>query len=397
MSKKYNISAILGLSIIVLYNIVYFLFTLKLTGEDSAEGRLDRLILVLLILVFVFYAVKCRLKKDIRNTCADSIYIFLCAYILCAILSLQNIEVIASYLPTILYVFLSFFFFFYLSFCGKITQKQIVIFYVILTIVSLLAFGKVFLYRSATMSDIYKHSNSTGYLFVLLFPAIALMFKRRMLLTIISFCFMIIILNSAKRGAIIIGGCIVAYILYSNFKFISTKYKILMVFISTILIWGIYCYVQTQPTLFLRFEQEGGSGRNEIYSNLLNQWSEGNSITLLFGNGFFSVVEINESNIGLGLMAHNDWLEVLYDMGLTGFLVYLYMLVSFLRQRPNIKLYQSDMLLSYDLCLIIWIMKSLVSGVLMDKGSLLLFSCLGLIVGFSLKKKYIFSSEKHVK
>ncbi len=387
MIAKKNISTVVILSIIIIYNAIFYLLFLNLGGSVTVSWRGDRAVLVFLVIGFFIYTLK-NIRLNINNSALISTFMFLGLYTACALLSVNYIDTVMSYLPTIAYVFLGFFFFFYLSFSGKITSRQINFFYVSFFVISLLAFLEFYLYKASTLSSVYMHSNNMGYLFVLLLPALALMLRdKRILMTILSFLFLLLVFNSAKRGAIVIGSLAVAYIVFSNLKYLPKKYKLFIFFVAGLSLIGVYYYVLTKPDMFMRFGQGGGSGRDVIYTNLLNGWADGNFVSIIFGNGFFSSTKVNVYN-GIELMAHSDWLEVLYDMGLVGVFAYLYMAISFIRQRAIVRHYRPNMLLAYDLCLIIWGVKSVASGVLMDKASLLLFSCMGLILGFTLKGKY---------
>lgn len=63
------------------------------------------------------------------------------------------------------------------------------------------------------------------------------------------------------------------------------------------------------------------SGRDEIYANIFNAWYNNNSVIhFLFGFGFAGSTALS----GVGLLAHNDWLELLSNFGLLGVSIYLY-------------------------------------------------------------------------
>ena len=62
---------------------------------------------------------------------------------------------------------------------------------------------------------------------------------------------------------------------------------------------------------------EGGSGREEIYRKVLKLISNDSLLGLVFGNGYNGVA----INGGLGLSAHNDYLEYAYDFGIFGLLL----------------------------------------------------------------------------
>lgn len=80
---------------------------------------------------------------------------------------------------------------------------------------------------------------------------------------------------------------------------------------------------------FSQMQDDGGSGRDKIYKKLLDEFELSGVVNLSFGHGFSAVEEV------LGLPAHNDFLEILYDFGLIPFMVYLLFILKILSE--NIK------------------------------------------------------------
>jgi O-antigen ligase len=64
-------------------------------------------------------------------------------------------------------------------------------------------------------------------------------------------------------------------------------------------------------------QEDRGSERLDIYSNILNLLSTSSSQSLLFGHGGYQAVETK-----LKILAHNDFLEILYDFGIVTFIAY---------------------------------------------------------------------------
>lgn len=74
---------------------------------------------------------------------------------------------------------------------------------------------------------------------------------------------------------------------------------------------------------FGRLGEDGGSGRAEIYMWVLERIYTSSGADLWFGRGINAVAR----DTG-GVSAHNDFLEIAYDYGLIGFLLYLMVFVS---------------------------------------------------------------------
>lgn len=77
---------------------------------------------------------------------------------------------------------------------------------------------------------------------------------------------------------------------------------------------------------FLSLSQDGGSGRNEIWASILLHYFDGTTTQRLFGRGFQAVTELKLT--GRAILAHNDYLEILYDYGIVGLLLLLAWLVQ---------------------------------------------------------------------
>lgn len=77
---------------------------------------------------------------------------------------------------------------------------------------------------------------------------------------------------------------------------------------------------------FLNLSQDGGSGRNEIWASVLLHYFDGTMSQRLFGRGFQAVTELKLT--GRAILAHNDYLEILYDYGIMGLLLLLAWLVQ---------------------------------------------------------------------
>ena len=78
---------------------------------------------------------------------------------------------------------------------------------------------------------------------------------------------------------------------------------------------------------FSNLESDQGSGRTIIYSNILSDFSSSDTFHVIFGHGFKSVRLITWPNE----LAHNDLLELLYDFGIIGFVIYLLYLITLLK------------------------------------------------------------------
>lgn len=230
-------------------------------------------------------------------------------------------------------------------------------------------------------------TNNIGYQFVTLFPLIFVFFEKRILVAIVYVLSLLLIVFSAKRGAIIcfIIETIIFLLLYR--KTISPRYrKISVLFIGTTFIALLYYVILlAEDNWFLvrRFEQfqEGNtSGRDEIYSSVLRFWLNSDIFNMIFGNGFFISPEV-PGNIEKNY-AHQDWLELLAGQGIIGIIVYIFFYISiykFYFVKKGIMTIAEKF--GYLCVLAVWTIKPFFSMTYYDVAAYALVLTLGLIQG----------------
>ena len=185
-------------------------------------------------------------------------------------------------------------------------------------------------------------TNNAGYLFLSLIP-IWVVYLRKPLLQYagLAFC-MAFILMGMKRGAILIGGVVVLYLIWQIIKNARGKQRFIVILLTAVLaVAGVYFVIDlmTSSDYFLqRLEatKEGNSsGRDILYSFFWTYFTEkADAIQYLFGRGANGTLEIYYN------YAHNDWLEIAVNQGLLGIIVYaIYwkQLYSTWRQSTNIE------------------------------------------------------------
>lgn len=167
-------------------------------------------------------------------------------------------------------------------------------------------------------------TNNAGYLFLSLIP-IWVVYRRKPLLQYagLAFC-MAFILMGMKRGAILIGGVVVLYLIWQIIKNARGKQRFIVILLTAVLaVAGVYFVIDMMASsdYFLqRLEdtKEGSSsGRDSIYSFFWTYFTEkADAIQYLFGRGANGTLEIYYN------YAHNDWLEIAVNQGLLGIIVY---------------------------------------------------------------------------
>lgn len=177
--------------------------------------------------------------------------------------------------------------------------------------------------------------NNGAYTLLYLLPFI-LCFKKSSLRIgglIITF---IALLFSMKRGGLVAFAiAVLVYGLVNIFFVNKKKIGIGSFILSVIVIAGlIYMFVffdeLTGNILSVRFqslEDDGGSGRMDIYSVVWSHIKQSSFFELLFGHGWDAV----RQNCGMEASAHNDFLEVLYDFGIVVFLLYVAFFIEYFK------------------------------------------------------------------
>lgn len=159
--------------------------------------------------------------------------------------------------------------------------------------------------------------------FAMLLPSSLLLRNKKLAIILACVC-VFFLLASAKRGniaAAVIPLLLLSIHLYQANRKSFNKRILLLLVASVAGIW-ISNLISSNDYLIERYQQtlQGkSSGRDIIYSTMWELWYEkANFMQFLFGYGYDGSIIYG----GLERYAHNDWLEVLVDFGLVGFIIY---------------------------------------------------------------------------
>lgn len=277
---------------------------------------------------------------------------------------------------------LSFFPFYYFARQDLLKAKHLLWFLALILPIAIMQFLSNF--DKITSLDLASGATlNVGYFFVGLIPFVFLI-RNRILSIAIMLVLLFFIINSAKRGAIISGGIGLLLFIYYQMRTIEKGKRIrgyLMIGIGVIIMgYFLYDIYMSQEYLIRRMEKmaEGdSSGRDSIYTNIFNAWYYSESpFRLLFGFGFASSLRLS----GSGLLAHNDWLELLSNTGLTGVLIYLSLFVSGFKRVFN-KRWTSNKRILLLCVMLIWFFITLVSMGYTNTDTFMRASMLGYLFG----------------
>jgi len=279
-----------------------------------------------------------------------------------------------------IFVFLTLFIFFYLSKKELVDSKLLIFIYTFW-----FAIGIVNFYSLSPFSPLYeKEVNSSGYFFVNILPLL-LFFRRKHIAIILFIISSIIVVSSLKRGAILILFAFLAYCIFfmARDSKLSAMQKISIFLFGAIicLSFAIPAYNSNEAIQNRMSDTLNGysSGRDIIYQQLLDNWENNESLTnVMFGFGY-SYTPI----VTCGRYAHNDWLELLTNMGLFGVGLYILFILQIAVIAIGSKPDSIERRCIVSIILIIAV-KSVFSMGYCDQGSIPLMILLGYIAG---KKK----------
>ena len=183
------------------------------------------------------------------------------------------------------------------------------------------------------------YTSNFAYLPLCFMPFIFLLEKKKLKIVCLTLVF-ICVFVSLKRTAIIAFFVSIALIAVLRALF-STQKKIVRTFVIAVIAIFSVGYLNTflNGQILYRFSssyEDGGSGRVYIYQAVLERFDElsfdqkilGRGHNMVRGDKVYGLYRDGET---LYLSAHNDFLEVLYDYGICGLILYLYFLFNVLR------------------------------------------------------------------
>lgn len=154
-----------------------------------------------------------------------------------------------------------------------------------------------------------------------------------------------ILFASFKRGGILAFGCGLFAYLFVKEILIGRKISKMMYFIIALIALALVFLVVDNAMdnvfseRFLNIKNDGGSNRDQVWAISWQQIKQSDFEHLLFGHGFCEL----EKYSPLGMGAHNDFLESLFDFGIVGTLFYVILHISLIRQIfRNIRLRNKD-------------------------------------------------------
>lgn len=134
-----------------------------------------------------------------------------------------------------------------------------------------------------------------------------------------------VIISSLKRGGVVALAFALVVYLFVKDVLLERKMSKLLLFITLIIIMlAIFLYIDYSmgniiTRRLMTIGEDGGSGRDRIWATTWQMICQSSFSEMLFGHGYSAVVIDSPA----GQSAHNDFLEILYDWGISFFIPYI--------------------------------------------------------------------------
>lgn len=325
-----------------------------LSAYQSISGNSNRIIMLGTFAVMVFITLYCLKRLLSTNQAKGSIGTWVLLWFLLllygtiaaifgGITILKSGETIkATQFVTMVFTSVgSLFTFYYFSLRGYITKNHLIIWLYVFMVVSTFDYFAYevkrvnMLSQFATFDEI---TNNVAYSFVGLLPFVFLLNKKPIMQYAIIAYLVYFTVIGMKRGAIIIGFLMLAWFVLNatrNMKN-SRRFLIIALTIVGVIVGWMFISRFYESSDYFRYRIEvtrsGATGRESIHSKLLDCYlTNYNVLEFLFGGGAYHTYAV------AGNDAHNDWLELLIDCGLVGFVIYLIYWIRFIIEWLSIK------------------------------------------------------------
>lgn len=194
--------------------------------------------------------------------------------------------------------------------------------------VVVLTFTSILYYLNAQANALARFSLdattiNASVVFAMLLPSALLLRSHKLTFIFAGIC-IFFLLNGAKRGNIAASVIplilLMIHLFQKNRKSFWKRLTLLIVIVGAA-IW-VSDLVLSNDYLLKRYQQTisgNSSNRDVIYSMMWSLWFEKADFwQFIFGYGYDGSILYG----GVGRYAHNDWLEILVDFGLNGFIIY---------------------------------------------------------------------------
>ena len=280
-------------------------------------------------------------------------------------------------------VFSSFFSFYYISINSLVRKYHLRAF--------ILFLGVIYVYNvlnydvaNASVGDYdFSTVNNKSYSIVALFPLLSFFWDKKWFMLLLMTMALFFVTFCLKRGAIIIAASYymvsIIYVFIGRNKNVLNKRFIQLLVLALVagVVYALMSIYNSNDLIQARIEltlEGSSSGRDYIYAKIWKAWEDSSLIFQVIGHGPISTLSAAPN------YAHNDWLEILYDFGILGLLLYLAISVYLFKYWKKNKMPMPHKL-GILMCLLYIILRSSFSMCIYELDSLLVFGYIGYIMG----------------
>ncbi len=197
-------------------------------------------------------------------------------------------------------------------------------------------FTVMFLWYRFSGVKISDGAVNSVYFVVTLLPFALLNQNKSKLLIAVALIVLVALISNKRVAFLMVLIAVAVYflliLLMNTMSFEKKVAFILLTVIAVGVVWNLYnSMAETMDVnLFERLEtlqEDGGSGRDVIYAKVTEKIKKFTVKDWITGHGFSGV----SATAGIKTSAHNDFLEVIYDYGIGGIILYVFLLLKVLR------------------------------------------------------------------
>jgi O-antigen ligase len=326
-AKKNNtsINAVFSYAVFINY-FVFVLITIYSNSSFEADYAFNLIIILAFsdILMLSFISINYRYLSSLPSF-VILVFIWLFWMVTTCLLALKYDASALKYsFVEVLYCPLSFLFFFVLIKSNQTLLSKINIVFLILLAFIFPLFISEYNFRKTLLVDSFSVMDDI-YFLILLLPWV-LLYPKVLWKSIGILVIILAVLLAMKRTALLaLVLALVVYFLSERIrvrKLIDWRFLVGICFFAAIIL-PLYSYIDTQTNSYLSSRisssaDDEGSGRLDIYKEVIKLQSESTIDSWVIGHGHNTVTRF----VSGGFSAHNDWLEVLFDYGLIGIVLY---------------------------------------------------------------------------
>lgn len=212
-------------------------------------------------------------------------------------------------------------------------------------------------------------ADNTGYVLVTVLGGVMLFSKKKLHFPLCIFIIFIGAVISGKRGAILalmLAAIPLAKYIFTSYSRSDVK-KMFYVLIAiaggflALYMFGDY-FVATEAR-FQSLGEDGGSGRDIIYGRYLHHFINSDIIYQTFGHGLYAgLIGKGRQFAFMNKIAHSDWLEILYDFGVVGIVIFILIHIDIFRQIRGSRNVKDNDYYMLIITSVVFVIRSLISA-----------------------------------